>query len=64
MSGTLAGGKAACITNKLKYGEDFYTKIGAMGGKAGNTGGFFANRELARTAGKKGGLISKRGKSL
>lgn len=64
MAGTKAGGKAAANTNIRKYGEDFYRKIGAMGGKKGTTGGFFANRELARIAGAKGGRISRRGKSL
>ena len=63
MSGTIAGGKGAAATNKKKYGEDFYAKIGAKGGKKGKTGGFWANRELAREAGRKGGLISRRGKS-
>ena len=63
MAGTKEGGKAAAITNKKKYGADFYVKIGGMGGKLGKTGGFYANRELARTAGRKGGLISRRGKT-
>jgi len=62
MAGTKAGGKAAANTNKSKYGSDFYAKIGAMGGKKGKTGGFFANRELARLAGAKGGRISRRTK--
>lgn len=62
MAGTKAGGKAAAATNKAKYGSDFYAKIGASGGKRGHTGGFFANRELARVAGAKGGRISRRGK--
>lgn len=62
MGGTLAGGKRAAATNKAKYGEDFYVRIGRMGGKKGTTGGFAANRELARIAGAKGGRISKRGK--
>lgn len=62
MVGTKAGGKAAAITNKKKYGKDFYGVIGAIGGKIGRTGGFFADRELARTAGAKGGRISKRTK--
>jgi uncharacterized protein len=62
MAGTKAGGKAAAQTNKLKYGKDFYAKIGAKGGKLGKTGGFFANRELARLAGRKGGRISRRTK--
>jgi general stress protein YciG len=60
MAGTKAGGQAAAATNKTKYGSDFYAKIGAKGGKLGKTGGFFANRELAREAGQKGGRISRR----
>lgn len=62
MAGTVEGGKAAAYTNKQKYGADFYAKIGAKGGKLGRTGGFYANRELARIAGKKGGEISRRTK--
>ena len=62
MAGTKEGGKTAASTNKAKYGADFYARIGAMGGKKGRTGGFFANRELARTAGAKGGRISRRTK--
>jgi len=62
MAGTKTGGRAAASTNKTKYGSDFYAKIGAMGGKKGKTGGFFANRELARLAGAKGGRISRRTK--
>lgn len=62
MAGTKDGGKAAATTNKTKYGPDFYAKIGAMGGKKGRTGGFFANRELAREAGRVGGRISRRTK--
>jgi len=62
MAGTKAGGQAAAATNKAKYGPDFYAKIGAAGGKKGRTGGFFANRELAREAGRAGGRISRRTK--
>jgi general stress protein YciG len=62
MAGTKAGGKAAANTNKNKYGADFYAKIGAKGGKRGHTGGFYANRELARQAGATGGRISRRTK--
>lgn len=64
MAGTKAGGKAAASTNKTKYGSDFYAKIGAMGGKKGRTGGFYANRELARTAGAIGGRRSRRTKKV
>ncbi|HXR49563.1 MAG TPA: hypothetical protein VN778_00870 [Verrucomicrobiae bacterium] len=64
MAGTKAGGQAAAATNKQKYGSDFYAKIGAKGGKLGKTGGFFANRELAREAGRRGGRISRRTKKV
>ena len=60
MPGNKQGGSAAAHTNKARYGEDFYRKIGAKGGVKGKTGGFFANRKLARLAGLKGGLISSR----
>lgn len=63
MAGTKEGGKRAAATNKLKYGEDFYKIIGIKGGMLGHTGGFFANRELARTAGAIGGRKSRRGKA-
>jgi hypothetical protein len=60
IAGTVEGGKVAAETNKKKYGADFYGRIGAIGGRKGRTGGFFANRELARIAGTKGGRISRR----
>jgi general stress protein YciG len=63
MAGTVSGGRQAAETNKAKYGKDFYAKIGAIGGRNGHTGGFAANKELARLAGAKGGKISKRGKA-
>jgi general stress protein YciG len=63
MAGTKAGGLKAAATNKTRHGKDFYAKIGAKGGVKGTTGGFFANRELARLAGAKGGRISRRGKT-
>lgn len=62
MSGTKAGGKLAAKTNKERHGDDFYKVIGAKGGVKGTTGGFYADRELARRAGRKGGLKSRRGK--
>jgi general stress protein YciG len=64
MSGTKKGGESAAATNVKKYGADFYARIGAMGGKKGRTGGFFANRDLAREAGRKGGRISRRTKKV
>ncbi len=62
MSGTRIGGKKAAARNKEKYGDDFYQKIGAIGGKISSTGGFYNNRELAMRAGRLGGLKSRRGK--
>lgn len=62
MAGTKAGGKKAAEKNKKLHGADFYAKIGAKGGKLGKTGGFWANKELAREAGRKGGRISRRTK--
>lgn len=63
MAGTKAGGAKAAQTNKERYGEDFYKTIGTTGGKNGTTGGFYANRALAREAGRKGGRISRRTKT-
>lgn len=60
MAGTKQGGMLAAKKNKKRYGKDFYAKIGAEGGKRGHTGGFYANREMARAAGALGGLISRR----
>lgn len=60
MVGTLAGGRKAAKTNKLKYGKDFYARIGAKGGRNGHTGGFAANPELAKIAGALGGKKSRR----
>lgn len=62
MPGTPAGAKKAAATNKAKHGADFYKRIGAIGGRNGNTGGFATNPELASIAGAKGGRISRRGK--
>jgi len=62
MAGTKTGGQKAAATNKAKYGKDFYARIGKIGGQLGRTGGFAANRELARKAGRMGGRISRRPK--
>ena len=64
MAGTKEGGRKAAINNKKKYGEDFYRNIGRIGGKNGHAGGFASNPELAKIAGRKGGLKSRRGKAL
>jgi general stress protein YciG len=62
MVGTKAGCIKAAATNKLKYGKGFYAEIGKMGGSVtGVKKGFAANPALASIAGRKGGLISRRG---
>ena len=60
MPGTKEGAAKAAVTNKERYGDDFYARIGAKGGKMSNTGGFAANRELASIAGRIGGKKSSR----
>ena len=63
MSGTIKGGQKAAKKNKELYGDNFYAKIGAMGGKKTGLKGFALDRERARRAGQVGGRISRRGKS-
>jgi general stress protein YciG len=73
MSGTVSGGKLAAKKNKEKFGEDFYKKIGAQGGKATNVPKGFASdltgydgltgKQRASVAGKRGGKVSKRKKT-
>lgn len=53
----------AAQTNKERYGENYYAKMGQIGGKKG-AGAFYANPELARRAGKIGGRKSRRGYKL
>lgn len=61
MSGTREGGLKSRDANLQRHGKDFYSRIGRMGGKNGHTGGFAANPELAKIAGRIGGKKSKRG---
>ena len=58
MAGNRKGGLSAAKTNKNRYGSDFYERIGRIGGRKSRTGGFFANPELAKIAGRKGGKAS------
>ena len=67
MAGTLQGGKRAAQTNKERHGEDFYQRIGKLSNASWEKNGrkprgFAANPELARVAGRRGGLKSRRGK--
>lgn len=61
MAGTLTGGKKAAVTNKERYGKDFYAHIGSIGGKVCGPKGFALDPERARRAGSIGGSKSKRG---
>lgn len=63
MAGTRDGGRKASITNKKKYGDDYYRRIGHQGGSKSHpeTRAFATNPELAKAAGAKGGKSSKRG---
>lgn len=61
MAGTKEGGKKAAATNKAKYGDDYYREMGRIGGRNGHAGGFASNPALAKEAGRRGGLISRRG---
>lgn len=65
----LTGGLKCAETNKQRYGKDWYSKIGAIGGKNGHTGGFasftvgsdgLTGWQRSRIAGRKGGKISRR----
>lgn len=60
MVGTKSGGLKTALKNKEIHGENFYRVIGSIGGRKSRNGGFAANPELAKIAGKKGGQKSSR----
>lgn len=63
MAGTAKGGRLAAQQNKKRYGSDFYSRIGRMGGQRGTTGGFAAGEEGRKRAsyyGAIGGSKSRR----
>jgi general stress protein YciG len=69
MPGSKDGGIKARQTNISKYGENYYSKLGLMGAEAykerqkqgiAKPRGFAKDKELAKTAGTKGGRISRR----
>lgn len=62
MAGNKLGGAKASQRNKELYGEDFYRNIGKKGGLRKVPKGFALNPELAVSAGRLGGTISKRKK--
>lgn len=63
MAGTKAGAAKARNT-LLAINPNYFSEIGKIGGRAGHTGGFAANPDLARIAGAKGGRISRRKKRV
>lgn len=72
MAGTKEGGMKARATNLARHGEDWYSRIGRIGGRMGTTGGFASEKvgadgltglERAKIAGAKGGSLSRRGKA-
>ena len=71
MSGNRIGGRLAAETNKKRYGEGFYAKIGSLGGKNSNSGGFakrapcncrliYLPHTKPQCAGKTGGRVSRK----
>lgn len=73
MAGTKLGGQKAAESNKDKYGQDFYQRIGKLGGAKSRNGGYasylvgpdgLTGRERARRDGKVGGEISRRGPAI
>lgn len=60
MAGTKNGGKRAAVTNKIRYGDNFYRLIGKKGGKKSRGGGFALYPDLAKIAGAKGGQANRR----
>lgn len=55
------GGIKAAMTNKTRYGDDFYKNIGQKGGLKKNPNkGFGSSKYRASIAGRKGGLKSRK----
>jgi len=65
MSGTKTGGLKASVTNKSRHGEDFYRRIGKLGGKVPSRGGFAYlaehDPEKLKMLSAQGGSKSRRG---
>ena len=73
MSGTSAGGKKAAIINTYRYGDDYYSKLGKVGGAKGRgkdyKGGFaYVAPGQTESNGKRfaamGGYLSKRSRKI
>ena len=44
MAGNVIGGLKSAITNKQRHGSDFYKRMGQVGGKRSNNGGFGSDK--------------------
>ena len=73
MAGTQEGGLKASKKIKQRYGKDYYTQMGKIGGMKSRTGGFasttvgsdgLTGRERASLSGAIGGKISRRNKRI
>ena len=64
MPGTVAGGKKAAVTNKKRYGKNFYKRIGALGGLKSTNPWLQQNKDEAVRIGSIGGSISRAGLKL
>ena len=64
MSGTKIGGIKAREFLKQRYGKDYYSKLGMIGGKARVPKGFAVVPGLAARAGRVGGAKSRRGPAI
>jgi len=62
MAGTSVGGLKAAEVTKKYHGDDFYKRIGSIGGKNGRGHAFAHGKFSPSEAGKIGGRISKRTK--
>jgi general stress protein YciG len=60
MAGNREGGLKAAKTAKERHGENFYKRIGTLGGEMSRGGGFTKNSERARELGRIGGKTPKK----
>lgn len=62
MAGNKAGGLKVARANKARYGQDYYIKLGSLGGSAPKKFpcGFAARPDIASAGGRIGGIVSRR----
>jgi hypothetical protein len=62
MAGTKLGGRKIVLTIYSRYGIRYFELLGRAPKPKGRGAGFASNPELARIAGRKGGMASRRRK--